>query len=367
MRALAVVAGATLVIAMVSDAIGTLVVTQGRSARWRPTRLWYFATWRAARAFAIRVPARAANVALEVYPALSLLGLLVLWLAGLLFGWALIYWGLHVSVDPSSSWGTLFYYSGTSLLTPAFGTAHGTGIRTLTLIEVLTGLGTIALLISYLPALYGAYSRREARLLTLDDPASIRITPLRVIAVHSSDGNLDLLYRFFAEWEMWTAEVLESHVSYPMLALFRSQHLGQSWVTALGVVTDAATLTCAAIDGADSREPYFMYRRGRRAVADISDRLHLRPREGQVSWLNRDNFEVAWNGLTELHLPLRDKEDAWRRLQELREPYGATLQELIDYLLAPHGFWGHSAEEHVTEDVAQAIAAARSRARGERR
>jgi hypothetical protein len=365
MRSLVVVAGAVLVIIVVSDAVSTLVVTQGRSGLWRPTRLWYFATWHATRAFAIRAPAGAANAALEVYPAVSLLGLLVLWLAGLLFGWAIIYWGLHVSVDGSSSWGTLFYYSGTSLLTPAFGTAHGTGVRTLTLIEVLTGLGTIALLISYLPALYGAYSRREARLLTLDDPASTRITPLRVIAVHASEGNLDLLYRFFAEWEMWTAEVLESHVSYPMLALFRSQHPGQSWVTALGVVTDAATLSCAAIGGAEGREPYFMYRRGRRAVANISERLHLKPSGDHVSWLNRDNFEVAWNGLVELDLPLRDKEAAWGRLQELREPYGAQLQELIDYLLAPHGFWGHSAEDSVTGDVAQARAAARSRVRRE--
>ncbi len=363
MRFLAVVTGAFVVIATVSDAISTLVVTQGRSALWRPTRLWYFGTWRAARAFAIRAPADAADTALELYPAASLLGLLVLWLVGLLFGWAMMYWGLRVSVDGSRSWGTLFYYSGTSLLTPAFGTAHGTGVRILTLIEVLTGLGTIALLISYLPALYGAYSRREARLLTLDDPASSRITPLRVIALHSNDGNLDRLYRFFAEWELWTAEVLESHVSYPMLALFRSQHLGQSWVTALGVVTDASALTCAALDGADNREPYFMYRRGRRAVAGISNRLHVRHAEHHVSWLNRENFEVAWNGMVGLDLPLRDKEDAWRRLQELREPYGAQLQALIDYLLAPHGFWGHSAEETVAQDLAQARAAARSRVR----
>jgi hypothetical protein len=364
MRALAVVAGAVLVIAMVSDAVSTLVVTQGRSALWRPTRLWYFGTWRATQAFAVRAPAKAADVALDVYPAASLLGLLVLWLAGLLFGWAIIYWGLHVSVNGSSSWGTLFYYSGTSLLTPAFGTAHGTGIRILTLLEVLTGLGTIALLISYLPALYGAYSKREARLLTLDDPAGVRITPVRVIAIHSSDGDLDLLYRFFAEWEMWTAEVLESHVSYPMLALFRSQHMGQSWITALGVVTDAAALSCASIDGVDNREPYFMYRRGRRAVSDISDRLHLKAPTDEVSWLTQENFELAWSGLVGLNLPLRDKEDAWRRLQDLRQPYGPRLQQLIDYLLAPHGFWGHSAEESVAADVAEATAAARRRLRG---
>ena len=353
-------------LAMLSDAVSTLVVTQGRTAAWRPTRLWYEGTWGATRAFAIRAPAKAAEVALDVYPALSLIGLLVVWLAGLLFGWALIYWGLHVTVEGSGgagSWGTILYYAGTSLLTPAFGTAHGTGIRLLTLIEVLTGLGTIALLISYLPALYGAYSRREARLLTLDDPMGGRMTPLRVIAVHSSDGNLDLLYRFFSEWESWTAEVLESHVSYPMLALFRSQQPGQSWITALGVVMDAATLTCAAITGAESREPYFMYRRGRRAVTNIADRLHLANREEGWSWLNREAFEAAWSGLAELGLPMREKETAWERLTELRATYGIQLQQLIDYLLAPHGFWGHSAEESVAADMAQARAAARRRAR----
>jgi hypothetical protein len=80
---------------MVSDAVSTLVVTQGRTAVWRPTRLWYEGTWGGTRAFAIRAPAKAAEVALDVYPAVSLIGLLVVWLAGLLFGWALIYWGLH--------------------------------------------------------------------------------------------------------------------------------------------------------------------------------------------------------------------------------------------------------------------------------
>jgi hypothetical protein len=100
------------------------------------------------------------------------------------------------------------------------------------------------------------------------------------------------------------------------------------------------------------------------AVATITDRLHLRPPGDHVSWLNSDNFEIAWNGLVELDLPLRERNDAWRRLQELREPYGAQLQELIDYLLAPHGFWGHSAEDRVAEDLAQAMAAARSRLRG---
>jgi hypothetical protein len=146
--------------------------------------------------------------------------------------------------------------------------------------------------------------------------------------------------------------------------LFRSQHPGQSWVTALGLVTDAATLASACVEGAQSREPYFLYRRGRRAILEISSRLHIARIEGAPSWMNEANFDVAWNGLVEAGLPLRDKATAWADLQVLRAGYGDQLEELIDFLVAPHGFWGHSAEETVVEEVAAAASAARRRALG---
>jgi hypothetical protein len=148
-------------------------------------------------------------------------------------------------------------------------------------------------------------------------------------------------------------------VSYPMLALFRSQHPGQSWVTALGVLTDAATLTSACVDGAKERAPYFLYRRGRRAILEISSRVHVPTKGATVSWLVEENFELAWRGLVELGLPLRDKADAWADLQALRGTYGDELERLIDFLVAPRGFWGHSAEETVAEEVKEAAAEAR--------
>jgi hypothetical protein len=362
LEAVAVVAGAGIVVLVLIDSLSTLVVTQGRTGLWRPTRLWYAATWKLTRLVAARTPGRVAEAWLSAYPAVSLLGLLVLWLAGLVVGWSLVYRGLSYHLPEGSDFGTLLYYAGASLLTPEFGTAHSGLLRLLTLLETLTGLGTIALLISYLPALYGAYSRREARLLTLDDPAGARITPVRVISLHCPDGDIDQLYRFFAEWETWTAEVLESHVSYPMLALFRSQHPGQSWVTALGVITDAATLACACIAGSEEREPYLLYRRGRRAIGEIAERLHIGA-SAHEDWLTPANFDIAWSILTGLGIPLREKEAAWQMLRELRAPYGSTLEQLIDFLLAPRGFWGHSAEETVNEEVARATREAMARAR----
>ena len=360
-RVVAVVGGVVLIVGMLSDAVATLIVTQGSSSLWRPTRLFYAVTWRLTRFVAARLPDRAGEYSLNVYPALSLLGLLVLWLAGLMVGWSFVYWGLDQTVGGTREYGTLLYYAGTSLVTPVFGSAHSSLVRTLTLLETLTGVVTIALMISYLPALYGAYSRRESRLLTLDDPLGERITPMRVVVLNAPGGDVEMLYRAFGEWEMWTADVLESHVSYPMLALFRSQHAGQSWVTALGLVTDAATLASACVQGAQSREPYFLARRGRRAILEISSRLHIPAREGAVSWLNEANFDLAWNGLVEAGLPLRDKAAAWADLQE-RDAYGDRLEQLIDFLVAPRGFWGHSAEDTVAEEVAAAASEARRRA-----
>ena len=363
LRTLATVGGIVLIVAMLSDAFATLIVTQGTSGVWRPTRLFYATTWRGTRAVAARTGDRMGEYVLNVYPALSLLGLLVLWLAGLMIGWSLVYWGLDQRIGGTTEWGTLVYYAGTSLVTPVFGSAHGQVVRFLTLLETLTGVVTIALMISYLPALYGAYSRREARLLTLDDPLGGRITPVRVVALAAPGGDLEMLFRTLGEWQMWVADILESHVSYPMLALFRSQHRGQSWVTALGVVTDAATLTTACIEGADGREPYFLYRRGRRAVIEISNRLHVPQDTQHATWLVEANFDLAWQQLEASGLPLRNKAVAWADLQSLRASYGDQLERLIDFLVAPRGFWGHSAEETVADEVAQAASEARKKAR----
>ena len=361
--ALSVAGGAVLIVLMIGDAVGTLVVTRGRAGRWRPTSVWYAVTWRAARAVAARLPRPAADFALNAYPAVSLLGLLVVWLVGLLLGWALVYRGLGEPAGAGGDFATTLYFAGTGLLAASFGAAHGTAAELLSLVETVMGLGTVALLISYLPALYGAYSRREVKLLTLDDPLGGRLTPVRVIAVHAPHGDLEFFYRFCADWEQWTAEVLESHSSYPMLALFRSQHAGQSWVTALGVVVDAATLACAAIVDAGTREPYFLYRRGQRAVVDIASRLDVPHEPWLVDWINRENFDAAWVHLENLGVPLCAREEAYERLVELRSHYGWRLQELIDYLLAPHGFWGHSAEATVVHEVAEATDQARLRGR----
>ena len=345
MSLLALVGGLALVTVTLVDAIGTLVAARGLTARWRPTRQFYWATWRLWRGVAQRLKGRRQEAFLSVYAPVTLLLLLAMWLAGLLVGWALVDYAGRDQLRGDSGFGSLLYYSGTCLLTLGFGDvlAESAPLRMVALAEAGTGVATMALAISYLPALYGSYGRRESRLLTLDDPSGERIQPTAIIAIWAPGGDVERLYRFFGEWEHWTADILESHVSFPMLALFRSQHEGQSWITALGVVLDAAALTCAVVPGADVREPYFMYRRGRRALQEISARLpqSRRPEAPMERW----QFDWAYERVSALGLDVRDPDEAWERLLEYRSSYGQTLQALIDYLLAPAGFWGHSAED----------------------
>ncbi len=346
MIALLAVGGVILLMATVADSVSTLLVGRGLTARWRPTRVFYDRSWWLWRRIGrtIKSPLRRERF-LAAFGPLSLLALLVIWLTGLMLGWALIYRADNSALHGVSGFASDVYYSGTSLLTLGFGdiVAESTAIRLLTLVEAVSGLGTIALVISYLPALYGAYSKRETQLLMLDDPTGERIQPTALILLHAPGGDLAHLEQFFAEWERWTAEVLESHVSYPMLAFFRSQHPGQSWITALGVVLDAATITAATVDGADRRAAYFMYRRGRRALREVCLRLHVEGPDGPG--VDRSLFDFAYQRLATSGLALRDADESWHRLQEYRATYAGSLQALIDHLLAPAGFWGHSAED----------------------
>ncbi len=174
-----VVAGSLLVTLTLADAIGTLVVARGLTARWRPTRGFYSTTWKIWRAVARRLEGARREAFLSTYAPLTLLGLLALWLIGLLVGWSLIYLAGEASLRGADGFLSLVYYSGTCLFTLGFGDilASNDLLRSLSLVEAGTGVATMALAISYLPALYAAYGRREGRLLTLDDPSGARITP----------------------------------------------------------------------------------------------------------------------------------------------------------------------------------------------
>ncbi len=249
MRVIAVVAGLVLVVGVFLGMVDTLISTRLRVSRRRRFSTWLPAvTWPLFRAVSQRARVRSRRrgessersearreAVLSAYPPLVLLALIAFWVGFQVLGWGLIWWGSGVIADVTR-FGESLYYSGVVYFTVGFGEivpAASLG-RLLSMVEAFSGVLFIALTVGYLPSLYGAFSERERELLLIDDGGEARITPLSLM-VERLDGSTDLddLDATMGEWERWVAMVLETHTSHPLLAYFRSQHAGQSWVTAI--------------------------------------------------------------------------------------------------------------------------------------
>lgn len=343
---LATVIGVALVATAAADALNTLVTTRLQSGRLWPTELYYRSTWIVWRSVARRLKeGQRRETFLSIYGPLSLLGLLVMWITLQILGWGFLWWAHRSGFDAIGGLGEAIYFSGVSFFTVGFGDVIPTEgfTRALVLIEAFAGLGTTALVIGYLPTLYGAYSARETQLLMLDSMHEERVVPFDIARVELH-GGIASLNAFFAEWERWVARLLESHTSYPMLTLFRSQHVGQSWVTALGVVTDLAAGSLAAFRDVDVVPAELLLRRSTRTLQALCERLPVDVDPDQET-ITRDMFAAGYENLSALGIPVRSLDETWERLEEYRRLYAPQMEALIDYTLAPRGFWSIPVDE----------------------
>jgi hypothetical protein len=232
----AVVLATILILVILWDAFETIILSRRVSRKFRLTRLFYRTLWPPWRAVARLAPAgnRRENV-LMVFGPLSLILLLVLWAVGLVFSFALFHWGANSQLaGPPGLSGFLedLYLSGTTFFTLGLGdvTPKGHLGRGLTVLESGMGFAFLALVIGYLPMISQAFSRREVNISLLDARAGSPSTAAQLLGRHSHDGGDDLR-KLLDDWERWSAELLESHVSFPVLSYFRSQHDNQSWVS----------------------------------------------------------------------------------------------------------------------------------------
>jgi Ion channel len=346
---LVLLAGAALVLAAATDAVSTLVTTQRRSSRWWPTYVFYRRTWRTWRALGRRIPSeRGRERLLAVYGPLSLLGLLVLWVVLLVAGWGLVWWVLAGQLSGVGGYLDALYFAGVGFFTVGFGDVVPVGgpARLLALAQAFMGLVSIALVIGFLPTLFGAYSRREVQLLTLDDLSAERTTSTGLVEAWHADGGLPGLAAAFADWERWCAEVFDSHTAYPMLALFRSRQPGQHWLTALGVVTDAAAIYLATVQGASAGPAARLYRRATgllRTVGILPAVASLAADAGSGRLGDDAAFQALYRRLEGHGVPLRPYDAAWADLQRLRTEYLPYLRATTRLLLVPPEFRNQAA------------------------
>lgn len=344
-EALAVALGVVLVVSVLADMVNTLVTTNTAEGRWWMTRVIYVRAWRVMRRLAVAMgdgPAR--DRVLATFAPVSVLLLLVAWTGQQIIGFGLIWWGVG-GIEGMDGLGDSLYFSGVVFFTVGFGEMVPAEAvpRAGAIFEAFSGVLTGALVIGYLPALYSAYSERERKLMTLDDGTETRITPTSLVLAWSPDADVDRLCARFAEWEDWVAGVIETHSTFPMLSLFRSHHRGQSWITALGLVTDAA-MHCEVIVGAAGREPYWMLRRSTRLLQEVVPVDDLAPYRQRLdeAYVEGALFRQSWEALAAHGFDVLPFEEARERAFQLRSSYDAQLEALIDSLVAPRGFWGHT-------------------------
>ena len=348
----AIVVGFGLVGWMLVDSFETLLATSLHASRYSFTSRYYRCLWWFGRRACVRVSDDARRERwLARFGPVSFLGLLGTWTIIEIFGWGLVWWGFRTSFGAEiSSLGDAWYYSGVVYFSIGFGDILPAtdAMRFLTVVEGFSGLGTLGLVIGFLPTLTSAYASRERQLLKLDDLTDGRITPVSLVRSYvGPDNNLDALNAMFDEWADWCGQVYDSHTSLPVLLWFRSKHRGHSWITGLGVVTDAAMAFVAAVPGQDQGSAIRLQRQAVRLVTDLAERVGLEPADGPpmlARW-----WSVGYSVMSATGLPLRDFDDSFRRLQLMRDEFHPYMEAFIDELLAPRGFWGVTAADHLAD------------------
>src|SRR5579871_6925562 len=224
---LPIVLGLMLVLVVLWDAFETVVLPRRVTRRFRLARAFYRSIWPPWRATARVIKnLKLRETFLSFFGPLSLLLLFVLWAALLVLAFGLMYYGAAAyDAKPFPFW-TAAYMSGTTFFTLGLGdvTPHTNVERVLAVCECGLGFGFLALVLSYLPVIYQAFSRREVNIVLLDARAGSPPTAGELLRRHAGAKELDELQRLLAEWEHWAAEILESHISYPVVCYFRSQH-----------------------------------------------------------------------------------------------------------------------------------------------
>ena len=338
-------AGALLVVLVLWDAFEAVVLPRRVTRRIRLTVVQIRLLWMVWSLVlrGIRSPRRRESF-LSLYAPLSLMLLLATWAAGLILGFAMLHWGLgaHLRTPTGGAgFGTALYFSGTTLFTLGLGdisptTAAG---RVLTVAEAGLGFALLALAFGYLPVFYQAFARRETEVSMLDEWAGSPPTAGALLSRLGRWHDLDGIRPFLARWELWTADLMESHISYPILAGFRSQHGNQSWLAGLTMILDTCALVLVGIDGVAQREAWLTFAIARHALVDLCQVLNTPPVAAAEERLPPQELLRVRAALTEAGVQVRVGDDADAQLRELRRMYEPYAVALSRRLLMPLPLW----------------------------
>lgn len=345
MKTITMLAGVLCILIVLLDAFQTIILPRRAAGRLRLTRIFYIVTWTPWRFVAVRIRhPRKRETALSFYGPLSLIFLLVVWACGMVLGFSLLFYSLGSPFKDSSlpvSYLSDLYVSGTNFFTLGLGdvTPHGQIPRVLSTFEAGTGFGFLAVIMGYFPVLYGAFSRREVSISLLDARAGSPPTASELMRRHSFDGAENAIALLLSEWERWSAELLESHISYTLLCYYRSQHTNQSWIGALTAILDTSALLIAGVQGHEARQAQLTFAMARHAMVDLAQVFSLQPVQNLPDRLPPERYEQLYQLLCKSGVSVCRDGQSYERLRNLRALYEGYAAALSNHLCMPLPPW----------------------------
>ena len=339
MRILATIVGVIFIIGILQDSFETVILTRRVSQRFRLSSMFYTSTWKMWSSLARKMrPGNRREYYLSYFGPLSLIFLLVIWAVVLVFAFALIQWGAGSTLsapEKDVTFGTYLYLSGTTFITLGIGDVTPlTGMaRFLVTGEAALGFGFLALVIGYVPVIYQSFSRREAEISLLDARAGSPSSATELLRRHYRDQHIEELIQYLQNWERWSAELLESHLSYPVLTYYRSQHERQSWLAALTTILDVCALFIVGFEGISTTTVRFTFAIARHAAVDLAQVYGTPPMNRRLDRLSPEDFARMREALADVGLTLQHGEDAEKRLYEIRLIYEPFVNALANHLL----------------------------------
>jgi len=330
--------GVAIFLIVVWDAFEAVILPRRVTRRFRLARLFYKTSWRSWKFVTRLVPSRKTREALlGFYGPISLLILVGVWAVGLVFSFGLMQYGAGSAVvmtGAQPSFLTDLYLSGTTFFTLGLGDVvpHSAIARALVVTEAGFGFGFLAAIIGYLPFIYGSFSKREVNISLLDSRAGTPPTAGELLRRHAYPHGNEALRELLKDWEFWAAELMESHLSYPVLAFFRSQHDNQSWIAALTAILDTCALVKVGIEDACQRQADLTFAIARHAAVDLSQVFKTPPRPLPHNRLPAEDLRRIRDTLAQHGTKLQDGPEADRKITELRNMYEPYLYALADYL-----------------------------------
>jgi len=346
------IAGVAIILSVLLDAFETVVLPRRVTRHFRLTAWFYRRTWTPWRKIAacIKTPSRQQNF-LGYFGPLSLLLLLFFWAGGLIFGFALMQYGLgghELLGNEPITFARILYHSGETFFTLGYGDILPTsaGARVLSVLEAGMGFAFLGVVIGYIPVVYSSFSRREIQISMLDARAGSPPTAVELLVrlAGRSDGpsiEQIVLDQVLRDWERWSAELLESHISYPVLSFFRSQHSNQSWLGALTTMLDVTSLVLIGVEGVHPGQAKLTFAMARHAAVDLAQVVNARYDPHAPERLPDEDFEGLRTTLESAGLKLRSDEEARNKLNRLRsmyEPYVHSIGRNLTLTLPP---WRH--------------------------